>query len=111
MRAFLVYNAARLLLFVVALGVLDLVGARGLMLFALALIVSGIASYVLLSGLRDRLSESVAQRVNRTGTRAATLKQRIEEGARAEDVPAESAAPAADDADARSTEAAPSHVS
>ena len=35
------------------LGLLYLAGARGLLLLALALLVSGIASYVLLSRLRD----------------------------------------------------------
>lgn len=97
MRAFLVYNAARLGLFIVALGILDLVGARGLLLFALALVISGIASYVLLSGLRDRLSQSVADRVNRAGAKAADFKQRLDEGARAEDVDEDSPAPATSD--------------
>lgn len=97
MRAFLVYNAARLGLFIVALGILDLVGARGLLLFALALVISGIASYILLSGLRDKLSQSVAQRVNRASAKAADLKQRLDEGARAEDVEDDAPAPATSD--------------
>jgi hypothetical protein len=94
MRAFIVYNAARLGLFVVALVLLHLIGVGGLLLWALALVISGIASYIVLSGLRDKVSQSVTQRVQR----ASELKQRLEEGARAED----------DDAAAPATAAAPS---
>jgi hypothetical protein len=96
MRAFLVYNAARLGLFIVALGLLYLIGVGGLMLWALALIISGIASYIVLSRLRDRVSQSVNSRVQRATAKATDIKQRIEEGARAEDddaaTPATSAA-------------------
>jgi uncharacterized membrane protein len=99
MRAFLVYNAARLGLFIVALGLLYLIGVGGLMLWALALIISGIASYVVLSRLRDNVSRSVNTRVQRATAKATDIKQRIEEGARAEDedasldpAPAQSAA-------------------
>jgi len=93
MRAFLVYNAARLGLFVVALGILDLIGARGLLLFALALVISGVASYVLLSPLRDKVSQSVSQRVKRAEARAADFRQRLDEGTRAEDEDEEAPAP------------------
>ena len=92
MRAFLIYNAARLGLFVVALGVLQLIGLGGLMMWALALVISGIASYIVLSGLRDKVSQSVTHRVQRASARAANFKDRIEEGAKAED--AEAPAPA-----------------
>jgi Protein of unknown function (DUF4229) len=85
MRAFLVYNAARLGLFLIALGLLYLIGVGGLMLWALALIISGIASYVVLSRLRDRVSVSVNSRVRRATAKAADIKQRIEEGASVED--------------------------
>jgi hypothetical protein len=85
MRAFMVYNGARLGLFVVALVALDLIGVSGLLLFALALVISGIASYVLLSGLRDRMSESVEGRMRRARAKVGDIRERIEEGARAED--------------------------
>jgi len=87
MRAFLIYNAARLGLFVVALAILALAGVGGLLLWAAALVISGIASYVLLNGLRDKVSQSVAQRVNRAGAKASSLSQRLDAGARAEDQP------------------------
>lgn len=92
MRAFLVYNAARLGLFLVALGLLYLVGVGGLMLWALAFVISGIASYVLLSALRDKLSASVEGRVNRARGKAGSLRTRLEDGAAAEDSEAERAA-------------------
>lgn len=85
MRAFLVYNAARLGLFLVALGLLYVIGVGGLMLWALALIISGIASYIVLSRLRDRVSQSVNTRVQRAAAKATDIKQRIEEGTRVED--------------------------
>jgi hypothetical protein len=86
MRAFLVYNAARLGLFLVAFGLLYLIGVGGLMRWALALIISGIASYVLLSQLRDKVSASVEGRVNHVREKATTVRTRLEEGAAAEDV-------------------------
>jgi hypothetical protein len=86
----MVYNGARLGLFLVALLVLDRIGVRGLLLFALALVISGIASYVLLSGLRDKMSESVEGRMRRARAKARDIRGRIEEGTRAEDDPSES---------------------
>jgi hypothetical protein len=94
MRAFLVYNAARLGLFLVALGLLYVIGVGGLMLWALALIISGIASYIVLSRLRDRVSQSVNSRVQRASAKATDIKSRIEEGARVEDEDEDTSAPA-----------------
>ena len=56
MRATFTYTAARIVLFAVALGLIYLAGARGLLLFALALLVSGAASYILLSRMRDSMA-------------------------------------------------------
>ena len=85
MRTTLAYTSARILLFVVSVIVLYVVGARGLLLLALACVVSGIASFVLLSRQRDRMSSALMSRV-RTGQRRATgFRARLEEGARAED--------------------------
>ena len=85
MRTTLAYTTARILLFVVSTILLYLVGARGLLLLALACVVSGIASFVLLSRQRDRMSSALMSRV-RTGQRRATgFRARLEEGARAED--------------------------
>ncbi len=78
MRATFTYSAARILLFAVALGLLYLAGARGLLLVGLALVASGIVSFVLLSRLRDRMSGALTSRISR-------FRERLDEGSRAED--------------------------
>jgi hypothetical protein len=78
MRATIAYTAARILLFGAALGLIYLAGARGLLLFALALLVSGAASYVLLSRMRDMMAGSIGRRID-------SVRSRLDEGARAED--------------------------
>jgi hypothetical protein len=85
MRATLAYTSARILLLVVALILLYLVGARGLLLLALAFVVSGILSYVLLSRQRDRISSALTARVRSGRQRAAGFRTRLEQGAQAED--------------------------
>ena len=62
MRTTVAYSSARILLLVVALILLYLVGARGLLLVALACVVSGIASFVLLSRQRDVMSSTLMNR-------------------------------------------------
>ena len=86
MRSVLAYTTARLLLFVAATGLLYLAGARGLLLLGLALLVSGIASYVLLSRQRDRMSGALSARVSGTRGRVREFRRRLDAGARAEDV-------------------------
>ncbi len=78
MRATVLYTISRMLLFVAALLLLRLAGARGLLLVGLALLASGIVSYVLLSRQREAMSGALA-------TRLRSLRTRIDEGARAED--------------------------
>jgi hypothetical protein len=85
MRATFAYASARILLLVVAVILLYLIGARGLLLLALAFVVSGIASFVLLSRQRDRISAALSARVRNGRGRVAGLRARIEQGARAED--------------------------
>jgi hypothetical protein len=80
MRSVLAYSAARLALFAAAAGVLFLVGARGLLLVALAVLFSGLASYVLLSRQRDAMSSALVSAV-RGGRR------KIEEARTKEDPP------------------------
>jgi Mn2+/Fe2+ NRAMP family transporter len=89
MRATFTYSSARILLFVVALGLLYLAGARGLLLFGLALVISGIISFVVLSRLRDAMSGAITSRVGR-------FRRRLDEGSRAEDQgdPADAGEPA-----------------
>jgi Mn2+/Fe2+ NRAMP family transporter len=78
MRATVAYTAARIGLFAAALGLIYLAGARGLLLFALALLVSGAASYILLSRMRDSMAGAIGRRID-------SVRSRIDEGARAED--------------------------
>ena len=78
MRATLAYTAVRFVLFAVAVGLIYLAGARGLLLIALALLVSGAASYVLLSRMRDSMASSINRRIE-------SVRSRIDEGSRAED--------------------------
>jgi len=99
MRTAFAYSSARILLFVGAMIILYLVGARGLLLLALALVVSGIASYVLLSRQRDRMSGALTSRLGNGRRRARAFSSRLEQGAGAEDDQAGAAAgrPAAGD--------------
>ncbi len=85
MRTTLAYTSARILLFVVSVILLYLVGARGLLLLALACLVSGIASFVLLSRQRDVMSGALMARIRTGKQRAGGFRARLEEGARAED--------------------------
>jgi hypothetical protein len=55
------------------------------LLLVLALVVSGIASYVLLSRQRDRMSGALIGRLRNGRQRASGFRARLEEGARAED--------------------------
>ncbi|GAB1819184.1 DUF4229 domain-containing protein [Herbidospora sp. RD11066] len=62
MHPVIVYTLSRLALFAVTLGVLALLGLRDFALFAVAVLVSGLASYVLLSKQRDVISERVSRK-------------------------------------------------
>ena len=99
---FVVYTSARLALFIVTATVLALLGMQGIALLMVALVVSGLLSYVLLSRLRDAVSEAVVNRGStrgRTGPRRglSSLRQRMETATTAEDA-ADDARRAAEDA-------------
>ena len=85
MRAALAYTSARIVLLVVSVVLLYLAGARGLLLLALAFVVSGIASFVLLSRQRDVMSGALMTRLKNRRPRGPGFRARFEEGARAED--------------------------
>jgi len=78
MRATFAYSLARFSLFVVAFWLVYLAGARGLLLFGLALVISGIVSFVILSRLRDTMSGAITSRIR-------SFRERLDEGSRAED--------------------------
>ena len=85
MRTTLAYTSARIVLLFVSLFLLYLAGARGLLLLALAFVVSGIASFVLLSRQRDVMSGALLERLKNGRARATSFRARLEEGALAED--------------------------
>jgi len=85
MRSTLAYTSARIVLLVVSAVLLYLAGARGLLLLLLACVVSGIASFVLLSRQRDQMSGALVGRLKNRRPRGAGFRARLEEGARAED--------------------------
>ena len=78
MRATIAYTAARILLFVAAAGLIYLAGARGLLLLGLALLVSGAASYILLTRQRDAMAGALSRRLG-------LVRDRLDAGTRAED--------------------------
>ena len=78
MRSTIAYTTARILVFVAVTGLLYLAGARGLLLLGLALLVSGIISYVVLSRQRDAMSAAITSRIH-------GFRGRLDSGTRAED--------------------------
>lgn len=83
MRSWLIYTAARLGLFAGAFGVVYLFGARSWVAIFLAWVISGLASYVLLSKWRDQLSRQIVDRVQER--KGAGVGDRLEDGASRED--------------------------
>jgi UPF0716 family protein affecting phage T7 exclusion len=90
MRTGLAYTSARILMLVVSLIVLYLCGARGILLLVLAFLVSAIASYIFLSRQREKMAGALNRRINKATSKAtrkaAEFKERLDEGAAAEDV-------------------------
>lgn len=78
MRATLSYTSMRLLLFAASLVLVYFAGGRGFLLVGLALVISGIISFVVLSRQRDAMSGALAARVR-------GVRERLDEGAGAED--------------------------
>ena len=78
MHATFAYTTARILLFAVVVGLLYIVGARGLVLVALALLISGVVSFIVLSRQREAMSGAIVSRIS-------NFRQRLDEGTRAED--------------------------
>ncbi|MCO5968017.1 DUF4229 domain-containing protein [Actinoallomurus soli] len=100
MRSVLVYTLARLALFGATAGVLFLAGARGFLLLALAILISGVISFVLLSRQRDAVSSSVTQRAARMRENlaaGAAREDEDDEDATKKDVPAPSSTTRQDD--------------
>jgi Protein of unknown function (DUF4229) len=79
MRATLLYTLLRLGIFAVALGVLYLVGARGIVLLVVAAVISAALSFVILARQREAMAGSISGRITRA-------RERLDEGSRAEDI-------------------------
>ena len=75
-RAFLIYNAWRLGLFVGCAALLALAGLRSFVLLVAALLVSGVLSYFLLDRQRRELAEALGQAVDRSRRRMAERTER-----------------------------------
>jgi hypothetical protein len=100
MRTGLAYTTARILILVVSLVVLYFCGARGFLLLGLAFVISAIASYILLFKQRELMAGALNRRIDKATAKAtgkaAEFRERLEEGAAAEDdAPADTDATAA----------------
>lgn len=81
----LAYTSARILMFGCAVILLYVAGARGLLLLFLGLIVSALASYILLNKQRAIIAEKLNNKLGKAGSKVTELRGRLEEGTKAED--------------------------
>ncbi len=79
MSTFWAYTVARLGVLVAVLGVLYVAGARGILLIALAFLVSALLSYWLLAGMRERLASGIEARASR-------ISSKLDEASAVEDI-------------------------
>jgi hypothetical protein len=84
-RSAFVYTTARIIMFGVAVTVLYWAGARGILLLGLALLISALASYILLNKQRQIIAGRLNGRLSRVGAKASEFSKRLDEGTRAED--------------------------
>jgi len=83
----LAYTSARILIFGCAVILLYLAGARGVLLLFLGLVISALASYVLLNRQRALIADKLNGRLSKVGSKASELRERLEEGTKSEDAP------------------------
>ena len=81
----LAYTSARILMFGCAVILLYVAGARGILLLLLGLVISALASYILLNKQRAIIAEKLNGRLGKAGSRVTELRQRLDEGSRSED--------------------------
>jgi hypothetical protein len=81
----LTYTSARILMFGVAVIVLYFAGARGILLLALGLVVSAIASYILLNKQRMLIADKLNGNLGKAGSKVTELRDRLEAGTSVED--------------------------
>ena len=85
----LAYTSARILIFGCTVLLLHLAGVGGLMLFVIGLVISALASYILLNRQRQLIADKLNGRLGRVGAKATAkaseFRERLEEGTKAED--------------------------
>jgi hypothetical protein len=85
MRTAFAYTSARIIMFGASVLVLYWAGARGILLLGLALVISALLSYILLNKQRQIIAAKLNGRLSRVGAKASELRERLDEGSRAED--------------------------
>jgi hypothetical protein len=89
MRTAFAYTSARILMFGCSVILLYLAGARGLLLLALGLVISALASYILLNKQRQIIAGKLNGRLGKVGAKAtarvADFRERLDEGTGSED--------------------------
>jgi hypothetical protein len=90
----LAYTSARILIFGCAVILLHLAGANGILLLFLALVISALASYVLLNRQRTLIADKLNGRIGKAGSKFTEFRERLEEGTKTEDDGAGTAATA-----------------
>jgi hypothetical protein len=81
----LAYTSARILMFGCAVILLYVAGARGVLLLALGLVISALASYVLLNRQRTVIADRLNGRLSKAGSKVTEFRDRLDEGSKAED--------------------------
>jgi UPF0716 family protein affecting phage T7 exclusion len=96
----LAYTSARILMFGCSVILLYVAGARGVLLLALGLVISMIASYILLNKQRAIIADKLNGRLSRAGSKATEFRERLEAGTKSEDEAAEESADEEDEEEA-----------
>jgi UPF0716 family protein affecting phage T7 exclusion len=81
----LAYTSARILMFGCAVILLYVAGARGVLLLALGLVISALASYILLNKQRTMIADKLNGRLSKAGGKVTEFRDRLEDGTKAED--------------------------
>jgi UPF0716 family protein affecting phage T7 exclusion len=81
----LAYTSARILIFGCAVILLYVAGARGILLLFLGLVISALASYILLNRQRALIADKLNGRIGKAGSKITEFRERLEEGTGAED--------------------------
>ena len=81
----LAYTSARILIFGCAVILLYVAGARGVLLLFLGLLISALASYILLNKQRAIIADRLNGRLSKAGSKVTEFRDRLDDGSKAED--------------------------